>query len=81
MNLIFIFLVTFLEQACKNRWKNLTLQYYPSTVKCPKDEKRCDGVKCINVTKRCDGQADCVDGSDEAENNCCLESGDEKRIG
>ena len=33
-------------------------------------ELRCDGVKCINVTKRCDGEADCVDSSDEEENNC-----------
>ena len=52
--------------------KNLTLHYYPSTAKCPKGELRCDGVKCINVTKRCDGEADCVNGSDEAKNNCLV---------
>ena len=61
----------FLEQACKNRWKNLTLQYYyPSTAKCPKGELRCAGGNCINVTQLCDHEIDCEDGSDEEENNC-----------
>ena len=71
MTLIFIFLAMFLEQACKNRWKNITLQYYPSAVECSKGELICGGRKCINVTQLCDGEADCEDGSDEEGNNCC----------
>ena len=49
---------------------NVTLQYYPSTADCPKRKLTCDRFKCIDVRKRCDGEADCVDGSDEAENIC-----------
>ena len=66
----------FLEQACKNRLKNITLQYYPSTVstvstvECSKGERICDGRKCIHATQLCDGEADCEDGSDEEENIC-----------
>ena len=49
---------------------NLTLEFDPSTAKCPKDEVRCDGGKCISVTKLCDGNTDCEDGSDEKQDNC-----------
>ena len=49
---------------------NLTLEFDPSTAKCPKDEVRCDGGKCISVTKLCDGNTDCEDGWDEEQDNC-----------
>ena len=49
---------------------NLTLEFDPSTAKCPEDEVGCDGGKCISVTKVCDGNVDCEDGSDENQRIC-----------
>lgn len=42
----------------------------PTNTTCDADQRACDSGQCVPEAFFCDCVVDCIDGSDESENNC-----------